>query len=132
MVTTFDDHIINLCRKTSQKLYALSRVASHISFDKKRILLKKFVISQFNYYPLVWMCHSRSLNNRISNSHERALRTEDKKIRILKICLKMRNLSKFTWETYIILLLKFTKLPITFLQKLWEIFFTFKKMRTAT
>ena len=37
---SFDDHIINLCGKTSQKLHALSRVASHMSFDKKRILLK--------------------------------------------------------------------------------------------
>ena len=41
---SFDDHIINLCRKTSQKLHALSRVASHMSFDKKRILLKIFLL----------------------------------------------------------------------------------------
>ena len=31
----FDDHITNLCYKTSQKLHALCRVPSHISFDKK-------------------------------------------------------------------------------------------------
>ena len=35
---SFDDHITILCRKTSQKLHALSRVASYMSFDKKRIL----------------------------------------------------------------------------------------------
>ena len=28
--------------------------------NKKRILLKTFVTSQFNYYPLFWMCHSRT------------------------------------------------------------------------
>ena len=33
---SFDDHITILCRKTSQKLHALSRVASYMSFDKKR------------------------------------------------------------------------------------------------
>ena len=32
---SFDDHITTLCRKTSQKLHALSRVASYMSFDKK-------------------------------------------------------------------------------------------------
>ena len=32
---SFDDHITNLCRKTSQKLHALSRVANYLNFDKK-------------------------------------------------------------------------------------------------
>ena len=31
----FDDHFTNICSKTSQKLHALSRVASYMSFDKK-------------------------------------------------------------------------------------------------
>ena len=78
---SFDDHITILCRKASQKLHALSRVASFMSFDKKRIILKTFITSQFNYCPLVWMCHSRGLNNRINNLHERTLRIvyQDKK-----------------------------------------------------
>ena len=32
---SFNDYITNLCCKTSQKLHALSRVASHMSFDKE-------------------------------------------------------------------------------------------------
>ena len=44
-----------------------------MSFDKRIILLKTFIISQFNYCPLVWMCHSTGLNNRINNLHKRAL-----------------------------------------------------------
>ena len=52
-----------------------------MSFNKKRILLKTFITSQFSYYPFVWMCHSRGLNNRINNLHKRALRIvyQDKK-----------------------------------------------------
>ena len=46
----------------------------NMSFHKKIILLKTFIISQFNYRPLVWMCHNRGLNNSINNLHERALR----------------------------------------------------------
>ena len=35
--------------------------------------MKEFVVSQFNYSPLLWTFHSRTLNNRINNLHERAL-----------------------------------------------------------
>ena len=36
--------------------------------------MKAFINSQFGYCPLVWMFHSRLLNNRINKIHERALR----------------------------------------------------------
>ena len=36
--------------------------------------MKAYVISQFWYCPLVWMFHSRDLNNKIDSLHERALR----------------------------------------------------------
>ena len=45
-----------------------------MNFSKRKALMKAFVISQFNYCPLVWMLHSRKLNQRINNIHERALR----------------------------------------------------------
>ena len=70
----FDQHLENLCRKASQKLSALCRVSSYMSTDKKRIIMKAFINSQFGYCPLVWMNHSRKLNNRINRIHERALR----------------------------------------------------------
>ena len=36
--------------------------------------MKAFINSQFGYCLLVWMNHSRKLNNRINRIHERALR----------------------------------------------------------
>ena len=36
--------------------------------------MKAYITSQFGYCPLVWMFHSRSLNNKINYLHERALR----------------------------------------------------------
>ena len=36
--------------------------------------MKAYFMSQFGYCPLVWMNHSRSLNNIINTLHERALR----------------------------------------------------------
>ena len=67
-------HITSLCKKASQKLHALARIAHYMDFEKRRSLMKAFVISQFNYCPLIWMFHNRALNNRINKIHERALR----------------------------------------------------------
>ena len=36
--------------------------------------MNSFFNSQFNYCPLVWMFHSRSIKNKISRLHERVLR----------------------------------------------------------
>ena len=41
---------------------------------KRRILMNVLIISQFSYSPLIWMFHSRTLNNRINKTHEKALR----------------------------------------------------------
>ena len=71
---SFEYHINRICRKASQKLHALSRIAKFISENKKRMLFKSFIISQFKYCPIIWMCHGRGLNNKINNIHGRALR----------------------------------------------------------
>ena len=71
---SFDDHVISLYKKASQKLHALARVAQYMDIPKGRAIMKAFINSQFGYCPLVWMCHSRKLNNRINKIHERALR----------------------------------------------------------
>ena len=70
----FNNHVSNLIRKGNQKLYALARISKYLDQAKLRILMKAFIESQFNYCPLVWMFHSRTMNNRINKLHERALR----------------------------------------------------------
>ena len=35
--------------------------------------MKAFIMPQFGYCPLVWMCHGRTLNNKINKLYERAL-----------------------------------------------------------
>ena len=70
----FDVHINDLCNKANLKLHALARISSYMSSQKIKIIMKAFILSQFNYCPLVWMFHSRDLNNRINRIHERALR----------------------------------------------------------
>ena len=70
----FSEHVSKLCKKGNQKMHALARISKYLSKDKLRVLMKTFIISQFNYCPLVWMFHNRTMNNKINRLHERALR----------------------------------------------------------
>ena len=71
---SFESHITSLCKKASQKLHALARISHYMDLNKRRSLMKAFITSQFSYCPLIWMFHSRNLNNKINRIHERALR----------------------------------------------------------
>ena len=70
----FNKHVSNLCKKASQKLHALCRISQYMNTSQKRIMMNAFIHSQFGYCPLVWIFHSRELNRRINQIHERALR----------------------------------------------------------
>ena len=38
-------------------------------FDKRSVVVKSSIESQFNYFPLTWMFHSRQLNSKINCLH---------------------------------------------------------------
>ena len=70
----FDYHVNTLLKKANKKYHALARVCNYMDTKKRRVLMNVFITSQFSYSPLVWMFHSRTLNNQINKIHERALR----------------------------------------------------------
>ena len=70
----FDFHVNTLLNKGSKKHHALPRVCNYMNKKKRHILINAFITSQFSYCPLVWMSHSRTMNNRINKIHEKALR----------------------------------------------------------
>ena len=45
-----------------------------MSTGKRRLILKAFIISKFNYCPLLRMLHTKQLNIRIKSLHEKVLR----------------------------------------------------------
>ena len=45
-----------------------------MSTEKRHLIFKAFIITQFSYCPLVLMFHTKQLNNRINSLHEKALR----------------------------------------------------------
>ena len=106
---TFKDHVTYLCKKGNQKLHALARISKYMSFEKRKIIMKTFIESQFNYCPLVWMFHNRTLNNKINRLHERALRivyqNEELSFQELldldcSVTIHQRNLRKLATEMY--------------------------------
>ena len=69
----FKEHIESLCEKASQKINVLSRLASSMNFEQRRLIKNSFVICHFSYCPVVLMFHSRKLNARINRLYERNL-----------------------------------------------------------
>ena len=51
----FDNHPSAICNKVSRKINALGRNANYMSLEKRRIVMKTFIESQFNYCPLIWI-----------------------------------------------------------------------------
>ena len=45
-----------------------------MTLKQRKVIMNTFITSHFGYCPLVWMFHSRTLNNRINKIHEKALR----------------------------------------------------------
>ena len=57
-------------KRTSKKVHVLERITPYMSILKTKLLMNSFFTSQFNYCPLIWMYHSRTMNNKINHFHE--------------------------------------------------------------
>ena len=52
----------------------LCKSFKNISKKKLRVIMQAFIILQFSYCPFVWMCHSKTLKNKINKLYERVSR----------------------------------------------------------
>ena len=72
---SFDKHVSTLCRKAASQLSALKRLRSFIENEKtRRILVQAFVLSNFNYCPLVWYFTTTNQLQKVEKIQQRALR----------------------------------------------------------
>ena len=67
---SFEKHIEKIYTKAVAMLKALARIAPFMNIKKKKVLMKAFFMAQFSYCQLIWMSHSRKLNNKIIKLHE--------------------------------------------------------------
>ena len=71
---SFHGHINNLCRKAASQINALKRLSSFMGMMEKTILMKSFILSKFNYCPLVWHFCSKRDTDKMEKIQKRALR----------------------------------------------------------
>ena len=70
----FLEQISSICKKASAKLNPLASISPYIDERKRQLVTNHFFHFQCNYYPLVWMFHSRELNIKINRLHKQSLR----------------------------------------------------------
>ena len=69
-----NSHITKICHKASKQLNAWKRLGFYISLDTRKILANSFIISNFNYCPLVWYFSRAKQLQKIEKIQERILR----------------------------------------------------------
>ena len=66
----FKEHSEGIIKESSRKINMLSRITPYMNLTKRKLLMNSFFTSQFNYCPLVWMCHNHTINNKINRLHD--------------------------------------------------------------
>ena len=51
---SFNNHISEICTKAGRKMNVLSRLSHVLDYQTKMLLFNAFIISQFNFCPVVW------------------------------------------------------------------------------
>ena len=87
------EEFFNLCKK-GQKLNAFARIVPFMNTNKMRNILKVFAESQFSYYPLTWMFHSRGTFSDNSSSFSELLNKDN------SVALYHRDIRSLAIETY--------------------------------
>jgi len=71
---SFAPHISKICKTAANQLNSIKRLNKHFDGDTKKDLTISYVLSQFNYCPLVWhFCGNASIH-KMERIQERALR----------------------------------------------------------
>lgn len=63
----------HLCKSASSKVKALFRIRPYLDVKSAQKLSQTFILSTFNYCPLIWMYGCKSNNVQINRVHTRAL-----------------------------------------------------------
>lgn len=71
---SFKSHINTLCAKVSRNIRRLRRISKYLNENQLKLVLQSFIMSNFNYAPIIWMFCRKSSANQIENIHKRALR----------------------------------------------------------
>ena len=71
---SFEFHISEICRKAGGQLNALKRLGSYLPLHVRKVDANSFILSHFNYCPLVWYFSTAKQIQKIEKIHERVVR----------------------------------------------------------
>ena len=63
----FNEHINNICKSAANQLNALIRLRYFLGFEVRKVLVNSFILSNFNYCPLVWFVSSAKFWSKIES-----------------------------------------------------------------
>ena len=72
--SNFNERISSICKSATNQQNALVRLKTFLGSNERKVLVNSFVLSNFNYVPLVWFVSSSTSLRKIENLHKRALR----------------------------------------------------------
>ena len=70
----FSQHISVCCNKAARQLNALARISKHLNINSRRAIYNSFIMSNFNYCPLVRHFCGQVNNQKLEKIKDRALR----------------------------------------------------------
>ena len=70
----FNKHIQEICIKAGRQLNALKRLSQKLTTDSKLCIFRSFILSHFNYCPIVWHICSKYNTVKLDKIQERGLR----------------------------------------------------------
>ncbi len=70
----FDKHIDILCKNASRQINVMYRFAGVFNFKQREAIHNTFILSNFNYCPVVWHFCSKASTKKMEKIQERALR----------------------------------------------------------
>lgn len=70
----FENHVGNICTKASQQLNALIRIRRNLNYKQRLRIYESFILSNFNFCPIVWHYCSVRSTRKMESIQKRALR----------------------------------------------------------
>ena len=73
-IFNFDKHVSTLCKTATRQLNVLCRLSSLLDEKTKSIIYRTYILSNFNYCPLVWHFCGTTNKNKMEKIQKRALK----------------------------------------------------------
>ena len=70
---TFTKHIANICNMAKHRLRALTRIRRFLLTKQRKYLSEAYIMSAFEYFPLIWMFCNETSKNQINKIHKLTL-----------------------------------------------------------